>query len=487
MKRSNIAALTLSLILGLVAANAVAAPQLISSRNTTVVSNEIIDIFNSSARVYSYTNEEKTQGAMGSATLIANDGKKLTFLSNAHVCRTEEFKSSEVELFEDGYSLGKFEIHVDLCVMDNSLNDDMAIFSIPIVAKIAHLRPMPIKPIELKKGDLIYTCGCDSGLWPNMQMGRVLDINNGIIEYNPPANPGDSGSGVFVIRDGQAYLVGLTAWRGFINGRWVGMAQPASQILDRVGEFLESLKGLPVPKKQKPDSYIPKEPRWDRPWFNRRFANLEDMAVENFHTINDLRDEIKNLIKGITEERAGFLRDENRRFDKFAAENKVALQSLQEQLEESEKNNDDLHQKIEELEAANRDWRIFRKRQDSEESIQWRLFRKDQESYAKKIEDEQKDLKDKFLEQFDSIKVIIRFLKLSVISLIVLMIASVFFGQAWASRAIATFVIGIYRVVKLFIELVSNAFSMPIKQTETPMDVVEDLRDQIEDGINETH
>ena len=116
----------------------------------------------------------------------------------------------------------------------------------------------------------------------------------------------------------------------------------------------------------------------------------------------------------------------------------------------------------------------------AEETQRFRdLWRKQQEDNA----EQGKGLQESILNQFNTLKLIIKWAKWSFYGLIGLLVAALFFKQGWATAAIVAIVTFVARTVKLAYLLIHNALVSKVTNPKTMSEALEDLQDGISEGI----
>jgi hypothetical protein len=107
------------------------------------------------------------------------------------------------------------------------------------------------------------------------------------------------------------------------------------------------------------------------------------------------------------------------------------------------------------------------------------LFKKQQEESV----EQGRGLQESILNQFNTLKLIIKWAKWSFYGLIGLLIAALFFKQGWATVVIVSVVTFAFRTGKLAYLVVHNAFVSKVKNPKTMSEALEDLQDGISEGI----
>jgi hypothetical protein len=166
---------------------------------------------------------------MGTGSVYKIEDGRLHILSNNHVCDGADKITAEFRV--DGKNLGEFVARVDLCVEKN--NVDIGLISLDQGKTLKDVPFVPIVDRPLRVGDEAYWVGCDAGNTQNGQIARIVHTQDDLFYMNPKAIGGDSGSSVVQFdENGNPEAVGLIAWVGGFEGKWVAMAQPSKVVLD---------------------------------------------------------------------------------------------------------------------------------------------------------------------------------------------------------------------------------------------------------------
>lgn len=192
-----------------------------------------------SNRVFDNCIRVRTQGGSGSGSIVDETPSHYVMESNAHV--TRKGTANQLDIFVGGKLVGVARATTNQSWYKNGSAHDVAEVLIP---KSQLGGPLPVVKTappgyssKLKPGQAIYTYGCQQGQWPRARHGNILSISNGVIYYEPPAIPGDSGSAVYVYDDelGEEIAIGRTAWTtenhtGRPGGKPAGMAMTSDRV-----------------------------------------------------------------------------------------------------------------------------------------------------------------------------------------------------------------------------------------------------------------
>ena len=154
---------------------------------------------------------------------------------------------------------------------------------------------------------------------------------------------------------------------------------------------------------------------------------------------------------------------------------KGLLERLREMREDNKRERQNLIDRISGLELSlameNQQTQLFRDR-----------WNKQQEDNINR-QDHNDGMQDKIMGQFTTLKQIIKFAKWSFYAMIAALVASIFFGQGWATRIIVTVFKVVFNCIRGTAAIVMDALSRPLKKTNGPMEALDNLREEI--GLKE--
>ena len=205
---------------------------------TTVVQAKVLtlnEILESTCRV-------KAGSAYGSGTCFKHEGGKYYILTNAHVIGNS--RTVSLEFFKNGHKTLPISATVVFKKLIARSDVDLAIVAVdgkyfgnypPRVAKVA--------PRDAK-GDNSYmlSAGCPSARWASAWEGTIKEEKGGRIIFYPPPIGGQSGSGLYIVNNGNTVLKGVVTWRIGNSGRdgrtGYERAQGAAVNIDRLYDVI---------------------------------------------------------------------------------------------------------------------------------------------------------------------------------------------------------------------------------------------------------
>lgn len=178
-------------------------------------------------------------GARGSGTFIGCDGGQAYILTNYHVVTNAS--SASVDFWSNGDQVN-LRGRVVWRYYDENMPADFALIAVDADELEAKVDPpfVALGGKDARPGDnsFIISAGAPKGRFVQSWRGRVVDYYNGSTAlFQPPPVPGQSGSGIFEVVDGELFLVGVLTWligaEGQDSSR--GGAIPVSNIYASVG------------------------------------------------------------------------------------------------------------------------------------------------------------------------------------------------------------------------------------------------------------
>lgn len=185
----------------------------------------------------------KAGNSCGSGSVVGfyRDGTLL--LTNAHVVGTRPGTAAKIRMVVDGVDRS-FEGQIIMAAYSNTYLADWAIVYVP---EIINVQPRPLSTLKPKGSHV--TVGSPKCVWPlRFSELRTADASNNsaLWRWMPNSIPGQSGSGVWSIDDGNQYGLLTWSWNGFGAGQqtWWIYEQAKKQSAE-VGELRpEGLKEL---------------------------------------------------------------------------------------------------------------------------------------------------------------------------------------------------------------------------------------------------
>jgi len=119
------------------------------------------------------------------------------------------------------------------------------------------------------------------------------------------------------------------------------------------------------------------------------------------------------------------------------------------------------------------------------EAQQTQLFRDRWKKQQEEQIEEQSGLADKMMGQFTTLKQIINLAKWSFYALVAALLVSIFAGQGWLTRVIVTIFRVVFNVLRGTFTIVADAIAKPIKETNSPSEALDNLREEIGDASDD--
>ena len=113
------------------------------------------------------------------------------------------------------------------------------------------------------------------------------------------------------------------------------------------------------------------------------------------------------------------------------------------------------------------------------------LFKKQQDEKLDRIEEKEDGLTDKIMGQFTTLKQMVTLAKYAFYALVAALLISIFAGQGWLSRVIVTIFKLLFHGIRGAITIVLDAVAKPIKETNSPKEALDNLREEIGDAIED--
>ncbi len=205
---------------------------------TTVCQAKVLtlnEILESTCRV-------KAGSAYGSGTCFKHEGGKYYILTNAHVVGNN--RTVSLEFFKNGHKTLPISATVVFKKLIQRSDVDLAIVAVdgkyfgnypPRVAKVAARDAKA-------EGNYMLSAGCPSARWASAWEGTIKNETGGRIIFYPPPIGGQSGSGLYIVNNGQTLLKGVVTWRIGNSGRdgrtGYERAQGAAVNIDRLYDVI---------------------------------------------------------------------------------------------------------------------------------------------------------------------------------------------------------------------------------------------------------
>jgi hypothetical protein len=119
------------------------------------------------------------------------------------------------------------------------------------------------------------------------------------------------------------------------------------------------------------------------------------------------------------------------------------------------------------------------------EAQQTQLFRERWKKQQDEQIEKQSGLADKMMGQFTTLKQIIHLAKWSFYALVAALLVSIFAGQGWLTRVIVTIFRVVFNILRGTFAIVADAISKPIKETNSPSEALDNLREEIGDAFDD--
>ena len=113
------------------------------------------------------------------------------------------------------------------------------------------------------------------------------------------------------------------------------------------------------------------------------------------------------------------------------------------------------------------------------------LFKKQQDEKLDRIEEKEDGLTDKIMGQFTTLKQMVTLAKYAFYALVAALLISIFAGQGWLSRVIVTIFKLLFHGIRGATTIVLDAVAKPIKETNSPKEALDNLREEIGDAIED--
>ncbi len=144
------------------------------------------------------------------------------------------------------------------------------------------------------------------------------------------------------------------------------------------------------------------------------------------------------------------------------------LERLREMREENRRERESLRDRLSQMQLDNamqqQEAQLFRDR-----------WKKQQDNNQQQAD----GLQDKIMGQFTTLKALIKFAKWSFYALVAALLVSIFAGQGWMTRVIVTIFKVIFNIIRGTFAIVADAVSRPIKDTKSPSEALDNLREEI--------
>ena len=119
------------------------------------------------------------------------------------------------------------------------------------------------------------------------------------------------------------------------------------------------------------------------------------------------------------------------------------------------------------------------------EAQQTQLFRDRWKKQQEEQIEKQSGLADKMMGQFTTLKQIINLAKWSFYALVAALLVSIFAGQGWLTRVIVTIFRVVFNILRGTFTIVADAIAKPIKETNSPSEALDNLREEIGDAFDD--
>ena len=155
----------------------------------------------------------------GSGTCIKYQDNKYYVLTNAHVVGGS--RTVRLEFFKNGHKTLPIPATVVFKKLVSRSDIDFAIVAVDAKyfgnypPRVANIAPRG----AIADNQYMLSAGCPSARWANAWEGTIKGFEGGRVIFYPPPVGGQSGSGLYIVNNGNTVLKGVVTWRVGNSGR----------------------------------------------------------------------------------------------------------------------------------------------------------------------------------------------------------------------------------------------------------------------------